>query len=174
MTISPQKRNKIQIMSIPTKQILDALFHLSEEELLSIKALTIALLTNISQKKEAEKLREEIKLSGFAVSYEKCDLGSEYDHVIAPYYVSLVAYDKEDKSDAEINEEYDTQPFWVEELCVQYEPTGKEDFEDLDNWDYRDWDDPAIGKGKINLHLYCKKEDVKKYQSVIDGHELSD
>jgi len=141
----------------------------SENDLVQVQEKTGALLYERLQKRECMDLRKEIDTRGFILSYTMRDLGPEYCFVIAPYYVSLFSFDKDEKTDVELDGSHETQPPWVKELETRYYLTGKEAYTDMDEWEYSDREgDPALGKGKINLCLYCKKEDRNKYKLLVE------
>jgi len=72
----------------------------------------------------------------------------DLEQIRLPYYVELTCHDLENKSDAKITGPAYKQSKWDKVLKCNYQPTDKEKFEDLNEWDYGEHDnDPGLGRG---------------------------
>jgi len=148
-----------------TQQIVNTLQYLSEDDLVKIKKqMDICFGVFIL----CRWLRKGIAEDGFAVGYDKCDLGSGYDYLTAPYYVQLEARGKYYR-DARIIEHFEPQAPWVRKLGIGLGITGDENFEAMDEWEPCHRDNRAVGKGKITMFVYFKTKDKKKYEAIVNG-----
>src|SRR5581483_10715692 len=127
---------------------------LSEIDKLPLTEL-IQLKTNIKKKIEKHKLNkqqqeilDDINEVGYHCSTVLFNIPN-VDFITLPYYIEVRCHDKEHKSDARIMAKHSDQDEWVKLLDFEYEPSQDEVWEDLEEWNYGDWDDAATGRGKI-------------------------
>lgn len=135
--------------------ILDLLSNINDiAKLREIKTFVSNKLEELDIKKEIESIKHRIQRNGYDISYKEYEIPNISSFPLR-FYVKMIAYDKEDKSDAKICDSWDgeDQEEWYK--AIGYDGPYMENFVDYcGKWDCRDWDDPAICKAYIHVFLY--------------------
>ena len=120
---------------------------------------------------EKQEIVDEVNISGYYCGPEVFDI-QDINVITVPFYLEVRAYDKDNKSDATVMRVHDKQEEWVKLLDFDYEPSDDDKWEDIDEWSYGDHDDPAIGRGKMDMYVYFKNqtcpENGTKFKTVED------
>ncbi len=114
-------------------------------------------INKIKSESKINEISEEIKINGYCLSINNIK-PNQFNVLILKYYVDVMAFDKEDKSDPKITGTSYKQKPWTKLLNFKYDADEEDNLIDLnDEWDYGDRDSPATTIGYIHVYLYFQE-----------------
>lgn len=135
--------------------IMDLLSDINDiAKLREIKAFVSNRLDELDTKKEIEGIKYRMEGNCYDIFYKEYEIPNVLSFPLK-FYVKTKAYDKEDKSDAEICDSWDRedQDEWYK--AIGYDGPYTENFVDYcGEWNGSDWDDPIYCKAYIHVFLY--------------------
>lgn len=145
------------------------------EDLLYLRIHLEAKLEEVIEDKNIKHITERVELDGYYCTRQQYAI-PQVNRIALPYYLKVYTHDKEDKTDVKVSDVHDKQKDWVKLFEFDYQPTDKDNFEPVGEWDYSDWDDPATCKGVMNVYLYYKPQpcppEGTTFKGLYDGEGM--
>jgi hypothetical protein len=147
------------------------------KQLEEISSLVSEKIKELKIKEEIKSYQEKIKIDGYCITQEEIEI-PDTEHISLKYYVRMKAFDKEDKSDAEIYDHWkdEGQDPWYH--IIGYDGPYDQNFQDYDGkFEYGDWDDPIFCKAYIFIYLYFFSDQKipdtnSKFMMIVDEGEV--
>lgn len=149
--------------------ILPTLQNLSLNDL---QVLEQAIKIHISAKQEQRKIeliKDQVKHNGYHCDTNKFNI-SELNVLTLPLYINVYTCDCEDihKNSCHVAGLSSNQKSWATRLGFKYEPTDDDTWEL--SFDNKDWHDPILSQGRMNVYVYYNKvpcpPDGSKFESI--------